>query len=197
MSRPTVLLSGVPFACEPQAEYRARRPERTAHYQLLERHFDDYLYAYEERFEPTSGPLRPVVTRAVHAYLSYGRPEEGFARLKCADCGEERILAFSCRSRNLCPSCQAKRAAVFAEKLVEEVLAPVPHRHWVFTIPIALRGLFQRERALVGLLSGGVPTTPRGCASSNFTSAKMCALAASSHCRPLAPSQISIPTPTA
>jgi hypothetical protein len=29
----------------------------------------------------------------------------------------EYLLAFSCRTRNLCPSCQAKRAALLAEKL--------------------------------------------------------------------------------
>lgn len=51
------------------------------------------------------------------------------------------------------PSCQAKRSAAFAEKLVEEILAPVPHRHYIFTIPKALRGLFQRDRRLLGLLS--------------------------------------------
>ena len=62
-------------------------------------------------------------------------------------------LAFSCQTRNFCPSCQAKRSALFAEKLSEEILAPVPHRHYVFTIPKALRGLFERERRLLGLLS--------------------------------------------
>jgi hypothetical protein len=33
-----------------------------------------------------------------------------------------------------------------------EIAVPVAHRHLVFTIPKALRGLFQRERALLGLL---------------------------------------------
>ena len=55
--------------------------------------------------------------------------------------------------RNLCPSCQAKRAALFADKLVDEILDKVPHRHSVFTIPKALRGLFERDRRLLGLLS--------------------------------------------
>ena len=41
---------------------------------------------------------------------------------------------------------------MFAEKLEDEILAPVPHRHIVFTIPKALRGLFERERKLLGLL---------------------------------------------
>ena len=91
-------VSGAYFVCEPPAEYRPRRPETTAHYQLLERYFDDYVFAYEERFESTSGPLRSVVSKAVMAYLACGRPGEGFARLRCPDCLAERILAFSCRT---------------------------------------------------------------------------------------------------
>src|SRR4030065_1530764 len=31
--------------------------------------------------------------------------------------------------------------------------APVPHRHWTFSIPRVLRGLFERDRKLLGLLS--------------------------------------------
>jgi hypothetical protein len=69
-------------------------------------------------------------------------------------CRAEHLLAFSCRTRGgLCSSCQAKRAALFAENLTAEILAPVPHRHWSFSIPRSLRGLFERERALLGLLS--------------------------------------------
>ena len=41
----------------------------------------------------------------------------------------------------------------FAEKLTGETLAAVPHRHWTFSIPRVLRGLFERERALLSLLS--------------------------------------------
>jgi Putative transposase/Transposase zinc-binding domain len=62
-------------------------------------------------------------------------------------------LAFSCRTRNFCSSCQAKRAALFAEKLATEILPPGAYRHWTFTIPKAIRGLFERERRLLGLLS--------------------------------------------
>jgi len=50
-------------------------------------------------------------------------------------------------------SCQAKRAALFAEKLANDILPPVAYRHWTFTIPKAIRGLFERERRLLGLLS--------------------------------------------
>ena len=48
---------------ETPSQYRPRHPEKTARYRLFQDHFDSYVQAYEERFEPRSGPLRPVVVR--------------------------------------------------------------------------------------------------------------------------------------
>jgi ribosomal protein S27E len=124
---------------EPAGVYRPRHPVRTVVYRLFEEHFERYVREYEERYEPREGSLRKV--------------EGGFARIRCPDCRAERLLAFSCRTRNLCPSCQAKRSALFAEHVVTEILEPLPHRHVVLTIPRVLRGLFQRERRLFGLLA--------------------------------------------
>ena len=138
---------------ETPAAYRPRHPELTGFYQLFETHFDSYVRAYEERFEARSGPLRPVVARSVEAFLDCGRLQGGFARIRCEKCHDEHLLAYSCRTRNFCSSCQAKRSVLFAEKLVTEVLAPVPHRHWTFSIPRVLRGLVERDRKLLGLLS--------------------------------------------
>ena len=138
---------------EPPAVYRPRHPERTGFYQLFETHFDSYVRAYEERFEARSGPLRLVVVRSVEAFLDCGRLQGGFARIRCPKCRAEHLLAFSCRTRNFCSSCQAKRSVLFAEKLSREILAPVPHRHWTFSIPRVLRGLVERDRKLLGLLS--------------------------------------------
>ena len=138
---------------EGAAQYRPRHPERTAFYLLFQDHFDSYVRAYEERFEPRYGPLRPVVVRSVEEFLACGRLQGGFARIRCLKCHAEHLLAFSCRTRNFCGSCQAKRSVLFAEKLTSEILAPVAHRHWTFSIPRALRGLFERDRKLLGLLS--------------------------------------------
>jgi hypothetical protein len=62
---------------DPPAVYRPRHPENTAFYRLFQDHFDSYVRAYEERFEPRSGPLRPVVVRSVEEFLSCGRLEGG------------------------------------------------------------------------------------------------------------------------
>ena len=133
--------------------YRPRHPERTPLYRLFEERFEDFVRSYPERFEHRHGQLRPVVRRVVEQYLECGRLHGGFARLRCPSCHGEHLLAFSCQTRNFCPSCQAKRAALFAEHLAENVLADVPHRHVVFTIPKVLRPLFERERRLLSILT--------------------------------------------
>ena len=91
--------------------------------------------------------------RDVDAYLACGRPIGGFARIRCPRCQSEQGSPSSCRTRNLCPSCQAKRSAVFAEWVTKKVLLDVGHRHVVFTVPKALRGLIERDRRLHGLMA--------------------------------------------
>jgi len=83
---------------EAPAQYRPRHPEQTEFYQLFEDHFDSYVRGYEERFEPRAGPLRPVVVRSVEEFLSCGRLQGGFARIRCPKCHAEHLLAFSCRT---------------------------------------------------------------------------------------------------
>ena len=58
-------------------------------------------------------------------------------------------MAFFCRGRSFCPSCEKKRQILWAEWLCEEVLAKVAHRHVVLTIPRLLRPLFRRRRELL------------------------------------------------
>ena len=93
------------------------RSERAPTYRLLERHFLAYTRVHEERFEARHGALRSVVGRSVNQYLECGRLMGGFARIQCPTCHDEHLLAFSCRTRNLCASCQSKRSAIFAERL--------------------------------------------------------------------------------
>ena len=50
------------------------------------------------------------------------------------------------------PSCGAKRAAETANRLREDVLEPVGHAQWVFTVPKMLRPYFLRHRELLGEL---------------------------------------------
>jgi len=64
---------------------------------------------HEERYEPTHGPLRPVVSEVVGRFLDRGLLEHGFARVRCAACRAEFLVASRCKGRGFCPSCQASR----------------------------------------------------------------------------------------
>ena len=75
------------------------------------------------------GYWRPVIRSSIDKFLKCGDLKEGFARVRCKDCGEEFFVAFSCRQRSCCPSCDRKRSLLLAHRLKDEVLAAVPHRH--------------------------------------------------------------------
>jgi diadenosine tetraphosphate (Ap4A) HIT family hydrolase/ribosomal protein S27E len=108
---------------------------------------------WEERFEGRFGFWRGFVDEQVRRYLDCGLFESGFARIRCPDCAEEYLLAFSCKTRDLCPSCAAKRSAATAALLAEDVLEEVAHAQWVFVIPKMLRPYFLHHRELLGELS--------------------------------------------
>jgi hypothetical protein len=93
-----------------------------------------------------------VIRSSIDKFLKCGDLKEGFARVKCKDCGEEFFVAFSCRQRSCCPSYDQKRALLLGHRLKVEVLAEVPHRQWVFTIPKRLRVYFRYDRKLLGKL---------------------------------------------
>jgi ribosomal protein S27E len=114
--------------------------------------FEPFLLEYENRFEREYGYFRPVVKEVVEKYLDCGNPKCGFARIRCPDCGTERLLAFSCKSRGFCPSCHAKRLEEWGEWMRETLLLDVPHRQVVFTIPRMLRIFFKYKRRLLGSL---------------------------------------------
>jgi hypothetical protein len=88
----------------------------------------------------------------VARYLDCGRFEAGFGRARCPACHAEFLVATSCKERGICPSCGAKRAAVFAAFLRDEVLEPVPHAMWTFSLPKMIRAYFMNHRELLGKL---------------------------------------------
>jgi len=83
--------------------------------------------------------VRPVIQDVVEKYLDCGNPMCGFARIRCSDCGQERLLMFSCKTRGFYPSCHAKRREEWGEWMREELVLDVPHRQVVFTVPKMLR----------------------------------------------------------
>jgi hypothetical protein len=135
--------------------YLPRNPKASPLYGLVEDHFDEFERVYDDRFAEKHGFWRPVIRKVVNRFLDCGDLRHGFARIRCEnpECGHEMLLAFSCHGRYFCPSCHAKRVAAFADWMAAEVLADVPHRQVVFTIPKLLRLHFRFDRKLLGLLS--------------------------------------------
>ena len=129
--------------------YRERHPEHSVFYRVLFHSFEQFLQEYEVRFEKAYGYFRPVISDVVEKYLDCGNPMSGFARIRCPDCGEERLLMFSCKTRGFCPSCHAKPREEWGEWMREELLLDVPHRQVVFTVPKMLRLFFRYKRKLL------------------------------------------------
>lgn len=139
--------------CAPAAKlYRPRNPEASPFYKLVRDHFDEFERVYDERFQPKYGYWRPAIRSAMDKFLKCGDVREGFARVRCPDCCKEFFVAFSCKQRCCCPSCDQKRALLLGMRLAEEVFAPVGHRQWVLTMPKRLRIFFRNDRRLLGKL---------------------------------------------
>ncbi len=69
------------------------------------------------------GGLPRHLVQEAKAFLKCGVLQHGFVRVRCGGCGQEALVAFSCKLRGLCPSCGARRAHETAAHLMEEVLA--------------------------------------------------------------------------
>lgn len=132
--------------------YQPRRPRASPLWQLLTAAWESFLATYEKKHRPTLGPLRPNVFTAVRNFLRCGDLASGFLRFHCSDCGHERLLAFTCKGRHLCPACHQRRVRQTADWIATAVCHEVPHRQFVFTIPKILRGIFRKRRDLLHLL---------------------------------------------
>jgi hypothetical protein len=133
---------------EPYPIYRPRKPHLSPFYQCVQDHYETLEMLWPERFEKRYGFWRPYLKEVMVRYLACGDFHEGFARIRCDKCGTERILAYSCKRRYLCPSCHQKRSVAFGEWVLTHVLPPVPYRHFVLSIPKILRRFFLRDRRL-------------------------------------------------
>ena len=133
--------------------YQPRNPQNSAYYRCVEDNFETFEQVYEDRFERQYGFFRPNVRKIIYRYLDCGILHNGFARVRCEDCGHEYLLAFSCKRRYFCPSCHQKRVVEFGEYLCEERLKAVPHRHFILSIPKILRRYFLYDRSPLLALS--------------------------------------------
>jgi hypothetical protein len=67
--------------------------------------------------------------------------------LRCGDCSDDKLVAFSCKRRGLQPV--VRRLAQTAAHLVHHVIPRVPVRQWVLALPIPPRLLLAAQPKLV------------------------------------------------
>ncbi|MCC7062136.1 MAG: protein kinase, partial [Planctomycetes bacterium] len=79
--------------------------------------------------------------REVEGFVRCGILGHGLARVHCAACRQDCVVAFSCKGRGFCPSCGARRMADTAAWLVDRVIPEVPVRQWVLSLPYRVRHL--------------------------------------------------------
>lgn len=119
-------------------EYRQRDPEGKVLFRVVRDYLEDFLGLARER-SPEGNSVPDFVEDELRRFLECGSLAKGFARLKCEDCGHERLVPFSCKRRGICPSCSGRRMAERAANLVDFVMPYVPTRQWVLSLPFALR----------------------------------------------------------
>jgi len=66
------------------------------------------LETFLAQLRATDRQLPRYVEHELRAYLECGVLAHGFLRVRCEECGESRVVAFSCKKRGFCPSCMGR-----------------------------------------------------------------------------------------
>jgi hypothetical protein len=72
--------------------YTPHRPEQTLLHRTIREQFEGFLARSAER----GHPVPRFVEQELRAFLRCGVLAHGFLRLRCDDCGCERLVAYSC-----------------------------------------------------------------------------------------------------
>ena len=132
-----------------------RHPERTLFYETIADHFETWLEMASAGQFDGQGDHRtpkPYVRQAFRKYLECGIFAHGFARAWCDDCGHDYFVAYSCKGRGVCPSCNMRRMVETAAHLTDHVFPRLPVRQWVLSVPKRLRYFMQRDGAVLNMV---------------------------------------------
>lgn len=132
-------------------DYQRHRPETTALYEVVRDNLETLYGAIGDGALAVRIPKH--ARKELLAYLDCGLLCRGFARLRCGECGESRLVAFSCKGRGFCPSCLGRRMSATAANLMERVLPETGLRQWVLTSPFPWRRRLAQDGALFGQLA--------------------------------------------
>ena len=135
-----------------QAGYQPRRFDWSPLFRIVHSHFNDFQADYQRLYSEHYGYYRGIITHTIERFLECGDPREGTARYECGKCGHSIAVPFSRKTRLFCPSCHEKKTLLWIEEIRGNILLPVPHRFWTFSIPKRLRPFFMYNRKLLSLM---------------------------------------------
>jgi hypothetical protein len=115
----------------------------------MQEHLETWL-ARREAAAADSGGVPAWVEGELRRYLECGILAPGFGRARCAQCGHDFVVAYSCKGRGVCPSCNARRMVEVAAHLADTVFPRRPVRQWVLSFPKRLRYFLRRDAELAG-----------------------------------------------
>ncbi len=149
-ARPDIGPSGrTPWAGRPARRYERRCPEKTPLHRIVSENVESWLAWREAAERPVPG----YVEEELRCYFECGILCFRFARARCTGCGQGFVVAFSCKARGVCPSCNGRHMAQTAAHLSDHVIPPVPVRQWVISVPKRLRGMLADRPAAVSALT--------------------------------------------
>jgi hypothetical protein len=96
---------GTPWARRATRRYGRRRPEKTPLQAIVSENLDSWLAWREAAERPVPGS----VEEELRDYPKGGILCFGFALALCTGCGTGFVVAFSCKGRGVCPSCNGRR----------------------------------------------------------------------------------------
>jgi hypothetical protein len=133
----------------PRRCYERRRPEKTPLHKIISENLASWL----EWRDVAERPVPGYVEEELRGYLECGILCFGFGRALCTGCGQGFVIAFSCKGRGVCLSCNGRHMAQTAAHLVDHVIPPAPVRQWVISVPKRLRGFLADRPAAVAALT--------------------------------------------
>ena len=117
---------------------------------MLVRQMNEGRAEVENEFSQ-GGSAPAHVEREFRRYLECGILAHGFARARCAECGHDFLIAWSCKGRGVCPACNARRMVETAAHLADHVIPRLPVRQWVLSVPKRLRYYLQSDPSVQNL----------------------------------------------
>ena len=132
--------------------YRARDPGGSALFQIVLNNLPEFEQWLNDPSDSRPRP-HPFVITALEKFVECGVMRYGVVRFRCPECGKDMFVAFSCKRRGLCPSCDAKRSAIITAEALDRLLPSAFYRQWVLVVPKRLRYFINHQPDLAGQLS--------------------------------------------